>query len=167
MQRSQSESIQNEIDTFHSVWKQAFQEILNTNYVDKLSSLCKVDKVKAENAVKVYQAGIEDATKTFSKRLKQLSDKYGFARVMADSIEALNFNLLIAELLRTPDLSFTEEELLAFPYNELEQEAYIGKLEEIERLNTLAKKTEEVNTKVLHLIIIVKRIYRSNERRKK
>lgn len=146
MEKNQSEVIQNEIESFHLVWKETFKEVLNTNYVDKLTSLCKVEKT--EQAVKVYQTGVEDATKIFCKRLKRLSDKYGFKRVIADSMEALNFNLLIAELLRIPDLPFTEEELMGFPYNTLEQEAYIDKLEEIERLNLLAKKTEEFNTKL-------------------
>ena len=149
MQKEPSEAIQSNIEAFYSIWENSFREILSINYMDNLRSLCKLDQSQVDNGNKIFQSGIEEAMKVLKKQLKSLSEKYNFAKVMGDSMEALNFNLLIAELLAMPNLPFTEEELMGLPYNGIEQEAYLDKLQELERLTASAKTTEEMNTKVI------------------
>ena len=65
------------------------------------------------------------------------------------SSEITNYCDIDIKLYHLPNLPFTEEELMGLPYNGIEQEAYLDKLQELERLTASAKTTEEMNVKVI------------------
>jgi len=100
-----------EVEIFHEVWENMMQRVLSVSFIEKLGGLCKVDKTKMEKAGQLYQSGVNNALKGVKRRLKQLAEKYNFVKAMHEASSALNFNLLVAELLRVKELPYTEEEL--------------------------------------------------------
>ena len=100
-----------EFEAFYEIWNTIMQRILSISYIDKLASLCQIDKEKYKQANQVFQNGILNARKGFKRKLKQIAEKRKFSLILHDVSEILNFNLLIAELLAFKGMSYSEEEL--------------------------------------------------------
>lgn len=105
------ESRNEDIEAFNDIWVSTMQRVLSISYVDKVADNFRLDKTKQSAAAMAYQQKTHEILKTFRQRLRALTDKFGLATAMREATQALDFNLLIAELTHSPDPAFTEKEL--------------------------------------------------------